>query len=112
MFRKIVQLKIEVILKREKEYEFPEFLKQIRDLIGFTRKTVCQDTGISRATMLDLEHGNFARTKEEPLKILNNYYGLPEGLLIKKSNDYCNKPEKKTYPTLTELYPDICPRAA
>lgn len=112
MSRKIWELKIDVMMKREKEMDFPEFIRQLRSILGFSRKVVADDTGITRAKLLDLEHGHFSMIpKEEIIHALAEYYEVPLDFLKRKCEEYCVKvqSEKKQYAPFYQRHPEWTP---
>ncbi len=95
MSRKIWQLKLDVIMAREKELEFPEFIRQLRTILGFSRKVVSDDTGISKAKLLDLEGGHFSlMPKHGMIELLADYYEVSKELLNEKCEKFCLNAQK------------------
>lgn len=95
MSRAIWKLKVDTVLAREKEMEFPQFMKSLRMLLGFKRKVVANDIGISDAKLLDIEYGNFTyMLKDELVKSLADYYEVPYDFLYGKCQDYCERSKK------------------
>jgi transcriptional regulator with XRE-family HTH domain len=57
---------------------FGSLLRTIRNVMGLTLSVVCEDTGISTQTMRFLEGDGFTHEpKEEVIKKLSTYYGIP-----------------------------------
>lgn len=96
MSREIWHHKVELAMERASDIDFPQFLHQLRDLLGFTRKTICMDTGISPAKLLDLEYGHFCfMPKEDVLQSLSQYYEIPVNFLRDKCRSYCQKSQEE-----------------
>lgn len=107
MFEKLWKIKMDVMMRSEKEHDFPEFIKLLRNLMGVTRRSMACDTGITPAKLLDLEHGHFlVMPKENTLKTIADYFGIPVPFLEKKCQKYCSKAEKKKFATFNEMHPD------
>jgi transcriptional regulator with XRE-family HTH domain len=106
------KVKVEVMLKRQGDSEFPEFLRNLRLLLGFTRKVVAADLGLQIARLIDLEKGYFSKMPdEEVINMITDYYDLPPGFLNLKAVEYVAKKDaeksKKKYRSVIESYPDI-----
>lgn len=114
MSRKIWKLKIDVMMQREHEMDFPHFINNLRKMLGFSRKVVADDTGISGAKLLDLEHGNFSLVpKDEIILALAEYYEVPFDFLKAKCEAYCKKvlSEKTQYTTFFQRHPELTPKS-
>lgn len=101
------------MMQREHELDFPAFILQLRNILGFTRKVVADDTGISKAKLLDLEHGNFSMMPREEIFVsLAEYYEIPQEFLKKKCEAFCVKiqSERKRYQPFYQKHPEWTPK--
>lgn len=88
-FEDIKTKKIQQLLEREEEYDFPEFLSLLRENIGSNRKAVAKETNLSDFLLFHWEHGNFKKCiKASNLAILSDYYQIPFKLLNRKMKEY------------------------
>lgn len=85
----LMKLKVETLMKREGEYEFPEFMRLVRKSLGFTRKAVAGFLDVSESKMYYLEEGKFIRGPDpEFVATLAHFYGLNGKFVMKKFKEY------------------------
>ena len=88
----IGDLKIREIIKAEKEFEFPEFIRCLRKTRGISRKTMASELGIDHMKIYYKEAGKFSRMPEtEFLVAISQYLGVSKGLLISKARSFVEK---------------------
>ncbi len=86
--------KIRDIIRREEEYEFPEFLRLLRETVGGNRKFVAKELNISDFLLFHWEHGNFKRCiKPHNLALVCDYYNIPFNLMNAKMKKYLESKE-------------------
>lgn len=86
----ILNLKIQEVLNREKEYHFPMFMRLIRKNLGFTRRSVADTFGVSEGKMYYLEAGKYGGRGPdyEFITSLAHFYGLNGDCVIKKFKEF------------------------
>lgn len=88
--------KIKEIVKREKEFSFPEFLSLLRESVGSNRKVICKDINVSEFLLYHWEHGNFKKKiKTHNLVTISDYYQIPFKLLNKKMKEFLSEREEE-----------------
>lgn len=88
----LLKYKLQIIMNEEKNYEFPEFIKLIRQILGFSRKYVAEMMDVSTGKILYLEKGKFVRGPDlEFIISLSSFYGLNRQFIKEKYNYYINK---------------------
>lgn len=89
MFRNVIKdMKIELLISNQDDYAFPEFLLNIRKIFG-TRKMVSDETQIPYHRLECLESGRNIKIPDAgELLILEQFFGLHPGLLLKKAKQY------------------------
>lgn len=110
MSRAIWNMKLATIVQREKELEFPEFMKQVRKTLGFSRKTISEDTGMPQSKLITLEYGYFqTMQKDNTLETLADYYELPLDFIKRKCKEYCRRKRAKSsfFPSFHEKHPEF-----
>ena len=85
----IASLKVKQIIKAEKEFEFPVFIRTLRKALGVPRKMMAKELGISEMMIYYKEEGKFTRMPEtEFLVSIAEYLRVPKSLLIVKARAY------------------------
>lgn len=85
----IANVRIQNILEREDEFEFPAFIRCARKTLGITRKSLADEMGIHTTKLHYLESGNFKRMPEiSILSFLSEYLGIPQNIIVKKARNY------------------------
>ncbi len=112
MSKNMWKIKVEIMMRKQDEYEFPEFIRNLRMLLGFSRKSVAQDLGFSLAKLIDLERGYFCKLPDEEVLLkITDYYDLPQDFLKSKVLVFVAKKEmektQKKYKSFMESYPNI-----
>ena len=92
MGSKFLENDLKDVIKKERFYEFPEFLRQIRTALGPSRRKVSSDLDIPYEKLNRLEHGEFKTFYLFEINALAEYYGIQRSLLTKK----CKKFLKET----------------
>jgi len=76
-FEEIRQAKVSLAMQNE-NLSFGSLLRTVRKLLGITIGVASEDTGISYSQMRNLERDLYIlEPKEDVIKKLTNYYGLP-----------------------------------
>lgn len=84
-----MKLKVDALMKEEKDYEFPQFMRLLRKSLGFTRKGVAELLDVSESKMYYLEEGKFTRGPDpEFVATLAHFYGINGKFAIQKLHDY------------------------
>lgn len=92
--QKIRMKKIKEIIRRENEYEFPDFLRLLRESVGGNRKSVAKELNMSDFLLYHWEHGNFKRSiKPHNLALISDYYDIPFSMLNAKMKKYLESKE-------------------
>jgi len=85
----IAEIKVREIIKCEKEFEFPEFIRCLRKALRISRKKMAEDLGINQMMIYYKEEGKFARMPEvEFIVAVSQYLGVSKGLLMSKAKNY------------------------
>ncbi len=88
----LVKCKLDLLMNEEKNYEFPQFIKLIRQMLGFSRKYVAEMMDVSTGKILYLERGKFIRGPDlEFIISLSSFYGLNRQFAKEKYDYYINK---------------------
>lgn len=70
-------------------YEFPQFLKDIRKSLGYSRKDVYEFANVTQARLFNMENGLFTKSPHmEYLVLLSKLYNVDLGLLKEKLEKY------------------------
>lgn len=85
---RLCEHKVKFMLENEKDYDFPEFIKQIRKCLGRSRTLVSEDTGIAHRTLCRIEAGEFAIPPLDKIGLLAKYYKVSRNVLSKKCKEY------------------------
>lgn len=80
--------KLKIMLEKEEEFEFPQFIHDVRKCLGACRRVVCEDTGIKEKKLRDIELGVFCTAPLDAIAKLCQYYGLPKALMTRKAKEY------------------------
>lgn len=93
-----VKMRVKTYVDNHQKYEFPDFLRMLREAHRLGRPQIEEDTEISRMKLFFLETGQFSRMPiKESLIRLALYYGVPESLLIEKAYEYVKDIDKSKY---------------
>lgn len=88
-YNDIKEEQIDQIIRREKEFEFPELLTLLRQTMGINRKAMAKDCNIPEFLLFNWEKGKFKRDiKQQHLLILADYYQVPFRFLLKKMRQF------------------------
>ena len=91
----LTNIKMRFTIQREREYTFPQFLKQLRKVLGKTRSAVSQDLGISYDQMFRLESGRFLNYQPERVEVLAVYFGVKPEVMHRKFHDFLTSKKVK-----------------
>ena len=90
---RIFKIKIKSVIEVEHNFDFPEFLLNLRKASGLSRKKMsenlkdCEGLNLTVSRINNLETGNFIGHPEET-NALAAYYGVPKALMNLKLKDY------------------------
>lgn len=88
------QKALKILIERERELNFPQFLKVVRKLFGISREYVACHSHISPWQLYRWESGEFKRSIHvSDLLGISDYYGIPFKLLTRKMMDYVTNQE-------------------
>lgn len=92
----IIKLKIKELVKMEKGFTFPIFIKALRKTIGLPRSKVAEFMGVAISQIIMLERGLYRKEPDYHLIAgLAALYGASEKLLLRKCKEYQVFCEKK-----------------
>ena len=87
----LTNLKFSHAVKHEFSFEFPDFIKQLRLILGRSRKSVAKEVGISYDKLFRLECGNFRVFYKKRIADLSSYYGVDKEVLERKCEAFLQK---------------------
>lgn len=83
------KFEVEKIKHNHQEYEFPEFISQLRRALCLNRQVICDDLEMPYLKLFYLELGSFKKVPDtDILNKLAEYFDIPLSLLAKKAKDY------------------------
>ncbi len=109
---RLCEHKVKFMLENEKEYDFPEFIRQIRKSLGRPRPLVSSDTGVSEWAIYRLEVGDFAIAPIDKVIALAEYYNVPRHILVRKCKNYLWNRSRKKIVEFSEKHEDCVTRPA
>lgn len=81
----IADYRLEDVIARHAEFDFPEFLNTLRRSLGIQRRYLCQNTSLLESRMFYLEKGRFKRMPDDyELVTLAEYYGVDPKIMKRK----------------------------
>lgn len=91
-FDSIKSNKINELVERANEYEFPELISMLRESVGSTRKKMSEEVKISEYLLFRWEHGEFKKCIK-PMQIakMSDYYQVPFKFLNTKMKEFLEK---------------------
>lgn len=88
-FKEIATERIQDILETERIFDFPEFIKKIREAAGLGQGYAEKEMGMKNLYLSLLESSKrFVEPTESELYSLSEYYEIPVHLLIAKKNKF------------------------
>ena len=94
----LTQFKLQRLVSEHDKYDFDKFLEKVRKVQGLNRKVVCEDLNMSITKLFYFEHGYFKYyPKYDDLTEIEEYYGLPRNILVKKVDKYVAEGKNKRY---------------
>lgn len=88
-YQEITKNRIADIVNNHAEYNFPQYLRALRESLGIPRMQAAKQTGIQPLRLYFLEWGRFLRDPlPEEIRILAEFYGIRYKTLLRKSNDF------------------------
>lgn len=84
-----IKLRLKKLLDRQRDMQFPEFLKGLRLAYGQSRRNVCTDLKFSEMRMFCLENGTFRRgVLLSEIEMIAKYYNIEIDLIKEKANNF------------------------
>jgi len=91
----LTEIKLQSLIKREYSYNFPDFITELRKVLGRTRQVVAYDLDLEYDALLRMESGKSKVYNAGSVTLLAEYYGVNPSILEKKSRTWQLESKKK-----------------
>ncbi len=91
----LTEIKLCSLIEREYLYPFPEFITELRKVLGRTRQVVAYDLDLEYDALLRMETGRSKVYNADKVRALAEYYGVSESTLEQKCRLWSKENKKK-----------------
>lgn len=91
----LTEIKLCSLIEREYLYPFPEFITELRKVLGRTRQVVAYDLDLEYDALLRMETGKSKTYNAENVNLLAEYYGVSASVLEQKCRQWSKENKKK-----------------
>lgn len=89
---KLAQKITKDILAKEKDFDFPSFLKTLRMHLGISQSYASRQAKLRAYVLVRFESAKiFQVPLDIEIKLLSEYYGIPADILFRKRDEYVSK---------------------
>jgi ribosome-binding protein aMBF1 (putative translation factor) len=86
------QKQLEYIISNHQKYDFPDFMRKMRESIAVSRKIMATDLKLNYEKLSYIENGDLrSPPSKEYLKRISKYFGVSSHLMTQKVEKFCKE---------------------